>query len=68
MKLNPWLARCVDEFPSNAEYHEWLGRLEVYRGKWELAAEQLSRAVELKPDDPGFTERPATGARFGRAE
>jgi eukaryotic-like serine/threonine-protein kinase len=48
--------QTVDKFPSNAECHEQLGRLEITWGKWELAAEQLTLAVKLKSDDPGWTQ------------
>ena len=48
--------QTVDKFPSNAECHEQFGRLEITWGKWELAAEQLTLAVKLKSDDPGWTE------------
>ena len=46
--------RFVDELPSNANYHELLGILEAFKDKWEAAAGQLSRAVELKPDVADF--------------
>jgi eukaryotic-like serine/threonine-protein kinase len=48
--------QTVDKFPSNAECHELFGRLEISWGKWELAAEQLTRAVDLKSDDPSWRE------------
>ncbi len=46
--------QTVDKFPSNAECQALLGKLKMFRGEWKLAAEQLSRTVQLKPDNEEF--------------